>query len=187
MRWAILYARSRRLPASFAALVVITAVVWVPFRDHWAPPQAMLALTAAVAVAAIGLSGQDPDLDRAAALPWPRRRLAHLVLIGVVSAGAVLGVQQLSPSIVDLSIIIRDAGGLLGLAGLAATAAGGQFGWTLPVAWSAIALFVPNDGTTAGRIAAWMLQPAGTTAATWTAAVLAVSGTAAYVGWGGRR
>jgi hypothetical protein len=187
MRWAVLYARSRQLPSAFAALVVSTAVVWLLSRDDWALPQALLALTASIAVAAIGLSGQDPDLDRSAALPWSRRRFAHLALIGLASAGAVLAVQELGPSTVDLSIILRDAAGLLGLTGLAATTAGGQFGWTLPVAWSAVALFVRNDGSTASEIAAWMLQSAETPVAAWTAVLLAASGTVAYTAWGGRR
>ena len=98
----------------------------------------MLTLTAGIAVAAIGLSGQDPDLDRTAALPWPVRRFAHLALIGLAAGGAVLAVQELGTPTVDLSIILRDAAGLLGLAGLAATVAGGQFGWTLPLLWAAI-------------------------------------------------
>ncbi|MGW4520035.1 hypothetical protein [Amycolatopsis sp. NPDC004378] len=187
MRWAVLYARSRRLPAAFTALVVSTALVWLLARDAWAAPTALLALTASIAVAATGLTGQDPDLDRTAALPWPSRRFAHLVLIGLAAAGAVLAVQRLDPPGVGPPVILRDAAGLLGLAGLAATTAGGQFGWTLPVAWSAVALFVRNDGSTASEIAAWMLQPAGTPVATATAVVLAVTGVAAYTVRGGRR
>lgn len=184
MRWAVLYARSRQLPAAAIALVVSTVLIRLLSGAGWAVFQASLALTAAVAVAAIGLSGQDPDLDRAAALPWPRRRFAHLVLIGVAAVGAVLAVGS---SNVDLPVIVRDAAGLLGLTGLAATTAGGQFGWTLPVAWSAVALFVRDDGTTASEVAAWTLQPAGTPAATWTAVIAAVAGVVAYTVWGGRR
>jgi hypothetical protein len=138
-------------------------------------------------VAAIGLSGQDPDLDRAAALPWPIRRFAHLALIGLAAGGAVLAVQELGPSTVGLPIISRDAAGLLGLAGLAATVGGGQFGWTLPLLWCAISPFVPHEDTTVNQIVAWLLQPPDTPAATWTAVILAVSGTLAYTVWGGRR
>ncbi|HET6703513.1 MAG TPA: hypothetical protein VFH84_00985, partial [Amycolatopsis sp.] len=80
-----------------------------------------------------------------------------------------------------------DAAGLAGLAGLAATIAGGQFGWTLPLAWAAVAPFVPNDGSTASQVTAWLLQPPATPAATWTAAILAVTGSATYTAWGGHR
>ncbi|MGK3201203.1 hypothetical protein [Amycolatopsis sp. MEPSY49] len=187
MRWVTLYARSRQVPAAFTALPAATAGVWFLARDSWSSIPVMLTLTAGIAVAAIGLSGQDPDLDRTAALPWPVRRFAHLALIGVAAGGAVLAVQQLGSVTVDMSIIVRDAAGLLGLAGLAATVAGGQYGWTLPLVWAGITPFVQNDGTTTSRVVAWMVQPAGVPAATWTAVTLAVAGTAAYTARGGRR
>jgi hypothetical protein len=187
MRWAALYARSRQLPAACAALLVATFGLWFLGRDSWGILLVVLTLAAGIAVAAIGLSGQDADLDRAAALPWPVRRFAHLALIGLAAGALVLGVQQLGTSVVDLSIIARDAAGLAGLAGLAATVAGGQFGWTLPLAWFAISPFVPADDSTATRVTAWMLQPPATTAATWTSVVLALAGAVAYTGWGGRR
>ncbi|MEV7099064.1 hypothetical protein AB0M80_40170 [Amycolatopsis sp. NPDC051045] len=187
MRWAALYVRSRQAPAAFTALLVATAGLWFLTRGSWSTLPVTLTLAAGVAVAAIGLSGQDPDLDRAAALPWPIRRFAHLALIGLAAGGAVLAVQELGSSTVGLAIISRDAAGLLGLAGLAATVGGGQFGWTLPLLWCAISPFVPHDDATVNRIAAWMLQPPDATAATWTAVVLAVSGTLAYTAWGGRR
>ncbi|MEV4144502.1 hypothetical protein AB0J40_12585 [Amycolatopsis sp. NPDC049691] len=187
MRWVTLYARSRQVPAAFTALLAATAGVWFLARGSWSAIPVMLALTAGTAVAATGLSGQDPDLDRTAALRWPVRRFAHLALIGLAVAGAVLAVQLLGVLTVDGSIIVRDAAGLLGLAGLAATVAGGQFGWTLPLLWAAITPFVPEDGSTTIRIVAWMLQPAETPAATWTAVALAVTGTAAYTARGGRR
>ncbi len=183
----MLYARSRQVPAAFAALLLATAGLWFLARDSWSPLPVMLTLTAGIALAAIGLSGQDPDLDRTAAIPWPVRRFAHLALIGVTAGGAVLAVQQLGAATVDMSIILRDAAGLLGLAGLAATVAGGQFGWTLPLLWAAITPFVPDDGSTTSHIAAWLQQPPETTAATWTALALAVAGTAAYTARGGRR
>jgi hypothetical protein len=187
MRWAALYARSRQLPAAFGALLVATSGVWLLGRDSWNGVLVALALTTAVAVAAIGLSGQDPDLDRTAALPWPVRRFAHLALIAVVAGAVVLGVQELGPSAVAASIIVRDAAGLAGLAGLAATVAGGQFGWTLPLAWCAVTPFIPRDSSTAGQVLTWLLQPPGTTAAAWTAVALAVGGAVAYTAWGGRR
>jgi hypothetical protein len=187
MRWAMLYARSRQLPAAAVALVAVTAGVWFLSRDSWSPIPAALALTAGIAVAAIGLSGQDADLDRAAALPWPVRRFTHLVLIGVVAGVLVLGVQELGPSAVDLAVVVRDTAGLVGLGGLAAAIAGGQFGWTLPLAWFTVSPLVPRDGSTVSRVTAWLLQPPETAPATWTAVVLAVLGVVSYTGWGGRR
>ncbi|RSD13246.1 hypothetical protein [Amycolatopsis eburnea] len=187
MRWAALYARSRQLPAAAAALLAVTLGVWFLGRGSWNLVLVAVTLTAGIAVAAIGLSGQDADLDRAAALPWPPRRFAHLALVAVAAGVLVAGVQELGTAAVDLAIVIRDAVGLAGLAGLAATVAGGQFGWTLPLAWCAISPFVPREDTTAARVTAWLLQPPGTPAATWTAVVLAVAGAVAYTAWGGRR
>lgn len=186
MRWMTLYARSRQVPAAFAALLLGVAGVWGLSGDSWSPFLAALALTCGIVIAAIGLSGQDVDLDRTAAMPWLPRRLAHIVLIGALAGGAVLVAQSLGTFQVDISIIVRDALGLLGLAGIAATVAGGQYGWTLPLAWFAIAPLVPPLDAYA-KVVAWMLQPADTPAATWTAVVLGVAGIVAYAGWGGRR
>ncbi len=186
MRWVTLYARSRQVPAAFAAMLLGVVGVWWLSGDSWSPFLAALALTSGIAVAAIGLSGQDVDLDRTAAMPWPPRRLAHVLLIGALAGGAVLAVQSLGTSYVDMSIIARDALGLLGLAGIAATVAGGQYGWTLPLAWFAISPLVPPLDP-AAKYVAWMLQPAGTPAATWTAVLLGALGVTAYAGWGGRR
>ncbi|SEF27453.1 hypothetical protein SAMN05421837_103861 [Amycolatopsis pretoriensis] len=187
MRWATLYARSRQLPAAVTALLLVTAGLWFLARGWWSPVPVVLTLTAGIAVAAIGLSGQDPDLDRTAALPWPVRRFAHLALIGLAAGGTVLAFQQLGATTVATEIILRDAAGLLGLAGLAATIAGGQFGWTLPLLWAAITPFIPDDDTTTSRVVTWMVQPAGTPAATWTALIAACAGAATYTVWGGRR
>lgn len=186
MRWVTLYARSRQVPAAFAALLLGTVGVWWLSGDSWSPFLAALALTCGIAVAAIGLSGQDVDLDRTAAMPWLPRRLAHILLIGVLAGGAVLAAQSFGTFHVDMSIIARDALGLLGLAGIAATVAGGQYGWTLPLAWFAFAPLVPPRDVYAD-VMAWMLRPPGTSAATWTAAILGVTGIVAYAGWGGRR
>lgn len=186
MRWVTLYARSRQVPAAFAALLVGTAGVWGLSGDVWSPILAALALTCGIAVAAIGLSGQDVDLDRTAAMPWVPRRLAHVVLIGALAGGAVLAAQSFGTPHVEMSIITRDAFGMLGLTGIAATVAGGQYGWTLPLAWFAIAPLVPPRDVSA-KVVAWMLQPSGTPAATWTAVILGVTGIVAYSGWGGRR
>ncbi|NBH11596.1 hypothetical protein GTY80_51195, partial [Amycolatopsis sp. SID8362] len=81
MRWAALYARSRQLPAAAAALLAVTLGLWFLGRGSWNLILVAVTLTAGIAVAAIGLSGQDADLDRAAALPWPPRRFAHLALV----------------------------------------------------------------------------------------------------------
>jgi len=189
VRWVALYARSRQAPIAAAGLVVVVCGVWLLSRNSWSLLPASLAITAGIAVAATGLSGQDVDLDRTAALPWPVRRLAHLVLIGAVTGALVLGVQQLGDSPVDAWLVIRDSAGVVGLAGLTATVAGGQCGWTLPLVWFAVAVFAPEAKpvTTGTEIAAWMLQPGDSVAANSAAVVAAVVGLGVYTRWGGRK
>jgi hypothetical protein len=101
----------------------------------------------------------------------------------------VLGVQRLGAAPVDTWLVVRDSAGALGLAGLTATVAGGQFGWTLPLAWVAVAVFVPEAPpvSTGTRIVAWMLQPGDSVAADATAVAAAMIGLVAYTRWGGRK
>jgi hypothetical protein len=185
----VLYARSRQVPAAAAVLVAVVAGVSLLARGSWSLLPASTAITAGIAIAAIGLSGQDVDLDRTAAIRWPLRRLTHLLMIGVVTAAIVLAVQQLSDSPVDTWLVVRDSAGALGLAGLAATVAGGHFGWTLPLFWFAVGVFAPEsaDPPVDTQIVAWMLQPGDSAPANWTGMAAAVVGLVAYTGSGGRK
>ncbi|WP_020664765.1 hypothetical protein [Amycolatopsis benzoatilytica] len=190
MRWLILYARSRHVAVSLPAAVLCAAVLPALLRDNWSTHYATLALAAAIAVAAVGLSGQDIDLDRTAGVPWPPRRLAHLLLIGVAAAGILLAAQ----GVIDVAAqatpawTLRNTAGLLGLTGLAATLFGGQLGWTLPLAWPMVSLFAPaTEPPALGAVIAWLTTPAGTPTAWWTAGILFAAGTATYAARGARR
>jgi hypothetical protein len=189
MRWTVLYARSRQVPVAAAGLVAVVCGVWLLYRTTWSLLPASLAITGAVAVAAIGLSGQDVDLDRTAAIRWPVRRLAHLLLIGAVTGALVLAAQELGGSAVDTWLVVRNTAGVLGLAGLAATVAGGHFGWTLPLFWFVVGMFAPTtaEPPVSTQIVAWMLQPGDSVPANWTAMVAAGVGLVAYTWNGGRR
>ena len=72
---------------------------------------------------------------------------------------------------------------------LAATALGGQFGWTLPFGWFLVSFFLPRppDAGTLTRVVTWMVQPDHTTQATWTVVALAVAGVGCYARYGNRR
>lgn len=190
MRWAVLYARSRAIPASFAALTASMLLIWFLARDRWSEIPVSLALLVAIAVTAIGLSGQDVDLDRTAAIRWAPRRVAHLLLIGGLAIGAVLLPRLWEAERVPVEIIVRNASGLLGLAGLAAVLFGGAFGWTLPLAGFAVAFVVwatTSSTESAQLVITWPFQPAGVAEATWTAVVLAVAGLGTYAVYGARR
>jgi len=187
MRGLTLYARSRQAPAAMVALVLAAVVIWFATYQTWSILPASLAITSAAALASIGLSGQDADLDRTAAIRWPLRRSGHLFLIGVAVAGAVLAVQTAGQDQVATGLILRNTAGTVGLAAIATTAFGGRFGWTLPLAWLGIAPIVPSRPDTTSEVAAWMLRPVGTTAATVTATVLCIGGVLLYALVGARR
>ncbi|MFI1730087.1 hypothetical protein ACH40E_12790 [Streptomyces acidicola] len=184
MRWLTLYARSRQVPASLAAVVISAVAVWALVRDGGEGPgdprlPVLLLATGAMA-ASIGLSGQDLALDRTAAIGWVPRRAAHVLLAGVVVAAVLLTVQTLGEGMATTAFVVRDSAGLMGLVALGAALSGGQYAWALPFAWLSFSFFAPPATSAPMQVATWMMLPAGTAAGTWTALVLAVAGTAAY-------
>ncbi|MBN9747181.1 hypothetical protein DMP23_39845 [Amycolatopsis sp. A1MSW2902] len=187
MRWTALYARSRHLAASLAAVLLCAVVLPPLLGDNWATLFATFTLGAAVAVAGVGLSGQDIDLDRTASFRWPPRRLGHLLLIGAVAGGVMIAAQGFVDHPMESGWILRNAAGLIGLTGLAATLFGGQFGWTLPLGWAMTAIFVPSAVGQAYDFVAWPMATAASATAWWTAGLLFAVGTAAYTVAGARR
>ena len=194
-RWLTLYARSRQVPASFAALAIGAAAMRVLGGDGGQgagdPRVPVLVLATGVMAASIGLGGQDLALDRTAAIRWVPRRAAHVLLAGAVVAAVLLAVQGVGSgrgtSMADTGFVVRDSAGLTGLAALGAALSGGRYAWTLPFGWLSFSFFAPAGTSTAMRVANWMLLPAGTAAGTWTALVLLGVGTAAYALAGPRR
>lgn len=71
MRWLTLYARSRQVPASLAALLIGAVAVWPLARDGSGGPGdprlPVLVLATGAMAASVGLGGQDLALDRTAA------------------------------------------------------------------------------------------------------------------------
>ena len=190
MRFSTLYARSRQVPASFAALVISAVAVWALAWDDGEPTDPrlpVLVLAAGAMAASVGLSGQDAALDRTAAIRWVPRRAAHVLLAGAVAAGVLLAVRTMGESMGTTAFIVRDSAGLMGLAALGAVLAGGQYAWTLPFAWISFSFFAPPAESAPMRVAVWMLLPPGELAATWTAVILTAVGTAAYAVAGPRR
>jgi hypothetical protein len=191
VRWLTLYARSRQVPASLAAVVISAVAVWTLARDGGAGPgdprlPALVLATGAMA-ASIGLGGQDLALDRTAAIRWAPRRAVHVLLAGAVVGTVLPAVQTMGEDMTTTAFVVRNSAGLMGLAALGAALWGGQYAWTLPFAWLSFSFFAPPPTSAPMRVAAWMLLPPGTAAGTWTALVLAVAGTAAYAFAGPRR
>ncbi|MEU6522925.1 hypothetical protein ABZ892_08755 [Streptomyces sp. NPDC046924] len=191
MRWLTLYARSRQVPASLAAVVISTVAAWALSRNGGGGPGdprlPVLLLAAGAMAASTGLSGQDLALDRTAAIRWMPRRAAHVLLAGAVVGTALLAVRATGEDMASTAFVVRNSAGLMGLAALGAALSGGQYAWTLPFAWLSFAFFAPPPTSVPTQVASWMLLPPGTTAGTWTALALTVVGTAAYAVAGPRR
>lgn len=192
LRWLTLYARSRQVPASCAALVIGAVAVWALAPDTGSGPAdprlPVLALATGVLAASVGLGGQDLALDRTAAIRWVPRRAAHVLLAGAVVAVVLLAVQGLGGTpMATTGFVVRDSAGLTGLAALGAALAGAQHAWSLPFAWLSLTFLSPPATSTPTRLATWLLLPPGTPAATWTALLLLGVGTTAYAFAGPRR
>ncbi|WP_280876252.1 hypothetical protein [Streptomyces pseudovenezuelae] len=191
MRWLTLYARSRQVPASLAAVVIGTVAVWALARDGGPGPGdprlPVLVLATGVMAVSIGFGGQDLALDRTAAIRWVPRRAAHVLLAGTVVGAVLLAVQAMGPPMTTTGFVVRDSAGLTGLAALGAALSGGRYAWTPPFAWLSLSFFAPPATSTSTRVASWLLLPPGTPAATWTALLLLITGTAAYAVAGPRR
>ncbi|MFF0296692.1 hypothetical protein ACFYST_23275 [Kitasatospora sp. NPDC004614] len=191
MNWLVLYARSRQVPLSAAVVAAVALSVWALVDAAPAGAEdrgtTALVLTANVLAAVVGLGGQDAVLDRTAAIRWAPRRAAHVLLIGAAAGAAVLAVQAVGPELASVSVVVRDSAGLAGLAALGAACWGTTYAWALPTGWLAFTMLVPPLGGVPGRVGMWLIQPAGTTAATVTASALLVVGTTLYAAAGPRR
>lgn len=191
MRWLVLYARSRQVPASLAAVVISAVAVWALAGDGGEGPSdprsAALILAAGAMAASVGLGGQDLALDRTAAIRWVPRRAAHVLLAGAVVGTVLLTVQTMGESMATTAFVVRDSAGLMGLVALGAALSGGHYAWTPPFAWLSFAFFAPPPESVRMEVATWMLLPPGTAAGTWTALALTAAGTVAYAVAGPRR
>ncbi|GAA1262921.1 hypothetical protein GCM10009665_60700 [Kitasatospora nipponensis] len=184
----MLYARSRQVPASAAAVALVALAVWALDGPGSVDLGiAVLVLATNVAAASVGLGGQDSALDRTAAIRWMPRRAAHVLLAGVVAGAALLAVQAVGAKLAPAAVVVRDSAGLAGLAALGAVLCGAQFAWTLPIGWLAFTLLVPVSPGIAGEMGSWMIISPATTASAATAWALLATGTVLYAAAGPRR
>ena len=197
MRPLALYLRSRAVPATAAAILVCTVVLWALGLavDH---PQGRVLVALLVAVAATtaiapGLAGADHDLDRASAIAWPPRRAAHVIVAGAAVLGLLAATALVQEPMAGTGQIARNVAGLTGLVAIGATVLGAARAPLLPVIWTSLVLqYAPPMGEPPTRPAykvmlTWMVQPADTRAATVAAVALAAAGTLAYAVLGSRR
>lgn len=187
--------RARRIPAAMIGAAAVVWGLWAIWTAILPPdilpaPLSMAATGFAAIAAGTTLTGPDPDLDRTAALPWPTRRALHLTLAALVVLGLLLSVAGTTHGYGEPAALARNCAGALGLISLGATTLGSARSWFYLVPFITIPPFVPISRTTGdgvlGQILSWPLQPAESTAAGTTAAVLLVLGAAGYILRGSR-
>lgn len=192
-----LYVRSRAVPTSAAVVLACAVALWALglVVDH---PQgrvlvALLAALAATTAIAPGLGSADHDLDRASAIAWPPRRVAHVTVAGATVVGVLAATALVGEHMADTGHVARNVAGLTGLVALGAVVLGAARAPVLPVVWTVLVLqYAPPMGEPPTRpmykvMLTWMVQPDDVRAATVAAIVLAAAGTVAYAVLGSRR
>ncbi|MGC5287066.1 hypothetical protein [Micromonospora sp. DT231] len=187
MRWLQLHLRSRRVPLALTTATALIALVWalsLAYTDSTTINIRTASLVIMLAVVAVGttLGGADDALDRTAAVNWPLRRAGHLLLAGATIT-ALLTLSTVTDARYEpFALLLRNTAGLLGLTALGAALFGAAMSWIAPLIWTLIAALPLMDPSRDLRIqvAGWLIQPAGTTAATVCASTLAVAGLLAY-------
>ena len=197
MRPLALYLRSRAAPASAAVLLGCAVALWALYLaiDH---PEGRALATLLVALAATtaiapGLAGAEPDLERAAAIAWPPRRAAHVLVAGTAVFGTLAATALADEQSADAVQIARNVAGLTGLVAVGAVLLGAARAPLLPVIWTVLVLWwAPPMGEPPTRptykvMLTWMAQPIEARPATVAAVTLAAAGTLAYAVLGSRR
>jgi hypothetical protein len=196
MRRLTLYLRSRSVPAALVAALAATSGLSLLSKAISPDVHATLGLLAAAVVTAAiapGLAGSDIDLDRTAAIAWPPRRVAHIVIAGVTAAGLLTVSGLIGRTAADAGSIARNVTGLVGLIALGACTLGPARAWLPSAACTLLGLLsappfgTPPTAPAAATILTWMIQPITTTAATVTAITLGAGGVLAHAILGPRR
>ncbi|MEO3926088.1 hypothetical protein ABGB07_19790 [Micromonosporaceae bacterium B7E4] len=188
-----MYLRSRRVPLALttaAAAVAATWALWLVFGETATISPRLLSLTVMLAAVAFAhtLTGADDALDRTASVNWPVRRAGHLVATATAIIALLLATTASSDARFEpLALVLRDTTGMFGLTALGAALLGAARSWIAPLTWTLVAVlpFMGPSPRLNMQVAGWLVQPAGTTAATVCATVLAVSGLLAYTLRGG--
>jgi hypothetical protein len=156
--------------------------LWSIFSDTRDAGVQMVVLTVLLAVVTVTatLGGPDDALEHTGALPWPRRRIAHLLAALTVVVVLLLATLLTGARFGPAWLVVRDAAGLVGLTALGAATVGVARAWFAPLVWTLTAVIFPLSETTSGRILTWQTQAPGNGTAALIAGLLAGAGLLAY-------
>ncbi|MFE9357240.1 hypothetical protein ACFYPB_24400 [Streptomyces olivaceoviridis] len=190
----LLYARSRALPATLAALLGTAAfALWAAGRldayldpDRRVPIVALAPLLASAVIGASLYSASD-ELDRTAVRPWWPRRLAQLTALTALAALLVVPAVLGHADTFGPPAVIRNTLGCTGVTATAAVLLGARLSWLPAFAYvSAVYLGSSAARGRAGTVWAWPMQP-GAQPGAWAVALAAFAvGAALYAVRGAR-
>jgi hypothetical protein len=168
--------------AATAGCVAVMWTLWSVSSDSRDVGGQMVILTVLLLVAALTatLGGPDDALEGTAGLPWPPRRVAHLLVTFLVVAALLLATLATGARFGPAWLVVRDAAGLLGLTALCSATVGTARAWFLPLGWTLSAILFPRTEPVVGSILTWQAQPPASAAASVTAGLLALGGLIAY-------
>lgn len=192
----LLYARSRALPLTAAALTAAAAVSawcadWLTSRPEFGAQARLpvVVLAPLLASAAIGASlyTHSEELDRTAVRPWWPRRLCQLLLLTALAAALLAAGVRGHPEQFGVPAMVRNTMAATGVTALAAVLIGARLSW-LPVLahTSAVYLTAGRDPGGWRAVWAWSVQPGPERAAWWTAGVVFAVGGVVYALRGAR-
>ncbi|UGY93606.1 hypothetical protein [Streptomyces gobiensis] len=183
----MLYAHSRALPATLAALAVGALLAawcaeWLAGSSFLGPgaPLPVTALAPLAVSAAIGVSlhQHSPELDRTAVRPWVALRSAQLLALTALAAALLALAARERPDELGAAVMVRNVVGATGVTAGAAVVLGARLSWLPMLAWAGAALLTVGRWPVGGSaVWAWLAQPGPQTAAWWTA------GAAFVLGW----
>ncbi|WP_234021035.1 hypothetical protein [Streptomyces sp. 142MFCol3.1] len=189
-----LYARSRGIPATLAALVCAALLtLWVASRpDTYLDPYRrvpLISLAPLLTSSAIGVSlhTYTRDLDETAVRPWWPRRLAHLLVLTALAAALLaLAVPGHSQEF-GAAAMIRNTLGAVGITAAAAVLIDARLSWMPPTLYfGAVYLSASSPRVSNATVLAWSMQPGPQRGAWVVGLALFVIGTALYAARGAR-
>jgi len=194
MKALTLYLRSRAVPTTAAAAFGCAVAFWAfgmtidhPLGRALAPLLTTLAATTSIG---LGLAGPDHDLDKTAAIAWPPRRAAHIIVAGAAVLGLLVAAGLAGEQMASTAQLVRNVAGLTGLVALGAVVLGAARAPLIPVVWTLLVLGSASEPPTQPTykvMLTWMVQPAETRTAMVAAITIAVAGSLSYALLGSRR